>query len=360
MPTTEIERVTLEPSGVRIATPPLRDFTRFEYRIVLEGVFEARSSYIDETFDALYRRGANGEWTERHRYLAWNPHAPEIVEEDLNRHRYVFRVPPTGNHDAHSVDVRVDLDRFVDQYLLQPSEVRAALGGRMTMTVLEIPLSASAATPRPSWAFLAGASLPAAVAVGGIGLILRRRMALRGLEPDIQNSLGRIAHKARAAARHGKPLLPLHARFAALQQGAHAVARQMQDLRSAQRLLDRRTLARETETLRRRLVPLAPGDAARTEAEATLSEKQKALARLDEMKQAEEVCALRLAKIEAVLDAACLTLRSARSTAQAAPSEETLCRELDAEVTALHEVERELAERRATQTQLLNHLGQRL
>ena len=75
--------------------------------------------------------------------------------------------------------------------------------------------------------------------------------------------------------------------------------------------------------------------------------------RLDEMKQNEEVCSLRLAKIEAVLDSAALTLRSARASARAAPSEEALRHDLDAEVRALHEVERDLAARKAGQAELI-------
>jgi hypothetical protein len=243
---------------------------------------------------------------------------------------------------------------------MTPSEVRGALRGDLRLTVLQTPLSAAP----PGWATLAGASLPAALALGGVGLIVRRRMALRGLDSDLVLALGRIEARARIARQalgrsHDRSAPQIGARFEGLRRGARTIARQAQNARGAQNLLDRRALAREIGVLERRLAAetgdtdAAPG---RREAQATLAEKQKALARLDDLKRAEELAGLRLAKIEAVLDGAALTLRSAQASAAqaAAPADdERLRRELDAELEALHEVERDLAARRETQTELL-------
>jgi hypothetical protein len=271
-----------------------------------------------------------------------------LERADPARHRYVFRVPAGSVPDGESVGVRLNVDRFVDETLLEPSRVRAALSGDLTVSVLQTPAMI------PWSLYAAGASVPAALAVGGLGLVVRRRMILGGLDADLIHAIGRIEQKARvarqAATRAQRASVPqMTERFDQLARGARAVARQAQDLRGAQRLVDRRAMQREIGALERRLAA-GKDDEGTAEARATLNEKRHALARLDEMKQNEEVCSLRLAKIEAVLDSAALTLRSARA---AAPSEESLRHDLDAEVRALHEVERDLAARKTGQAELI-------
>jgi hypothetical protein len=63
--------------------------------------------------------------------------------------------------------------------------------------------------------------------------------------------------------------------------------------------------------------------------------------------------ALRLTKIEAVLDTACLTLRNLPPQENSVPVEETLRQELDAEVAAIREVAREIESVEAAQMQTL-------
>ncbi len=347
----EISHTPLDLTGQTwAATPPMEAQNGDEWRVVLEGTF--RFAETGQTFDAVYRLSDNGvAATNAHDYLQWRPAALTLERADPARRRYVFRVSPGAIPDGESVGVRLNVDRFVDETLMEPSRVKSALSGDLSVSVLRTP----AVVP---WGLYAvEASVPAALALGGVGLLVRRRMILGGLDADLIHAVGRIEQKTRvarqAATRAHRASLPqMTERFGQLARGAQAVARQAQDLRNAQRLVDRRAVQREIGALERRLAA-GKDDEGAAHARATLNEKRHALARLDEMKQAEEVCGLRLAKIEAVLDSAALTLRSARAAARAAPSEEALRHDLDAEVRALHEVERDLAARKTGQAELI-------
>jgi hypothetical protein len=155
------------------------------------------------------------------------------------------------------------------------------------------------------------------------------------------------------APRDGK-LLPLHGRLSALRQGAFALTRQIQNLRNAQRVMDRHTLERGITSFEHHVAALAD-EGARGEGGIALEEKRKALARLEEMERAESRCIMRLAKIEAVLDTTTLTLRGVQAGVSAAPTEEALRRELDAEVAAIWEVSRDLPAGETLHMQALGH-----
>lgn len=348
----EVSRAPLDLTGQTwAATPPMDAQAGDEWRVVLEGTF--RFAETGQTFDAVYRLTNEGAVLadQPHTYLQWRPFPLVLERADPARHRYVFRVPAGAIANGESVGVRLNVDRFVDETFLEPSQVKNALSGDLTVSVLRTP-------PVVPWGlYAAEASVPAALAIGGVGLLVRRRIILGGLDADLVHAIGRIEQKARvarqAATRAHRASVPqMTERFSQLARGAQAVARQAQDLRNAQRLVDRQATQREIGALERRLAA-GKDDEGAAEARATLNEKRHALARLDEMKQGEEVCGLRLAKIEAVLDSAALTLRSARATARAAPSEDALRHDLDAEVRALHEVERDLATRKTGQAELI-------
>jgi hypothetical protein len=236
------------------------------------------------------------------------------------------------------VGVRVDVDRFVNEFLLPPSEVLRSLSGDVIMVVLQTPLA-----PVTAWPLIAWTSLPAALLAGGMGWMIRRRMAFRGLAPELQSRLGRIEQKHRAARaameQAGVGVLPLQERLTAVREGAFTLARQIQDLRDARCLTDARGLEAEVARLQRELRAV-PDEAARREGEAALGEKRKTLGTLREMDQAETRCAMRLCKIEAVLESTCLTLRGLKCGPTGEPAEEILRRELDAELAAIREIER--------------------
>jgi hypothetical protein len=78
-----------------------------------------------------------------------------------------------------------------------------------------------------------------------------------------------------------------------------------------------------------------------TRSKAVLAERRKALEMLEELERARAGCVLRLEAIEAALDTACLALQQAPLD-RSVPFEESVLRELDAEVMAVAEVTREL------------------
>ena len=328
----ELASVRLPPTGDRLLTPPLGDTGA---RLVLEGVFTFR--YSGMQFDALYRTGPEGAFSQRHPYLDWSPHPPLVESEDVARHRYQFRIPAQWKLQGQSIGLRINLDRFVDEFLIPPSEVRASLAGEMALRVLPLP-----AAPANLWPEIVGASVPAALMIGGLGWILQRRMALAGMPLELQRQLERIIQKQRAALAALGPGPPRHQRLAgdlkAVPAGAWTLARRIRRLRDARSHIDRTSLAAEVAWLEREPACLADA-AGRGVGGTALVEKRKALALLEEIERTEARCALQLTTLEATLDTTCLTLRQLQPDSPPTPSLESVRRELQAEVAAIAEAE---------------------
>jgi hypothetical protein len=351
MPDTNIASFTLNPSGGQILTPPLVERDTYGYRIVLEGVF--RFGYTGEVFDAVYRWVAGESVPQRHRYLKWTPGVPILESEDRQAHRYVFWIAQGWNLQSSggSLAIGIDPDPFIDQYTIPLSEVQHALSGSMTLTVRQFPLA-----PISPWPLVGWIGLPAALAAGGLGAVIRRRMALRGLEQDLLSHLDRIEQKARAArvalSRQDHRLLPVAERLSALRGAALALIRQIQETRDARSQTDARLLDTEIGALEGTLAALKDPEA-RRQTERTLEQKRRSRDLFDDLGRAETNSTLRLNSIEALLDTTCLTLHSARIAAPAAPAEESLCHSLDAEVAAIHEAAREMARCDTLQAELV-------
>jgi hypothetical protein len=336
MANTELAFTELRPTGDRLLTPPIGDSGA---RLVLEGVFTFR--YSGMQFDALYRTGPDGAFSQRHSYLDWSPSPPLLDCEEVARHRYQFLIPAAAKRQGQSVGLRVDLDRFVDEFLIPPSEVRAGLTGVMMLRVL--PLAGAPVSP---WAAIVGLSVPAAVMLGGVGWVLRRRLALSGLPHELQLQLERISRKQRAA-RAALGSGPLRCRrldenLSAVQAGAWTLARQIRVLARARSHLDQPSLQAEAQRLELDLVSLTDA-AALAAGVAALAEKRKTLALLEEIAITEARCAMRLTGLEATLDTACLTLRHLQPAMSAPSPVDALRREMEAELTALAQVAREIA-----------------
>lgn len=351
MPDTTIGSFALNPSGGQILTPPLVERDTYGYRIVLEGV--CRFSYTGEVFDAVYRWNAADGVPQRHRYLKWIPGAPVLESEDRQAHRYVFRVGSDANlqSSSGSVAVGIDPDPFIEQYTVPLSEVQHALSGSINLTVQQFPLA-----PSSPWSLVGWVGIPTTLAAVGLGVVIRRRMALRGLEQDLLAHLDRIEQKARAArgalSRRDDRLLPVAERLTALRASALALIRQIQETREARSQSSASLLAAEIERLESTLTTLQDPEA-RRQAERTLDQKRHSQALLADLERAETNSTFRLNSIEALLDTTCLTLHSARIAAPAAPAAESLCRSLDAEVAAIHEAAREMARCDTLQAELV-------
>lgn len=349
MPEKELAAYRIASDGVWV-TPSLANAdAQGEIRFVIEGVMDF--AHADERFDAVYTTGTDGLFTKRHDYLQWDGPAPQWEKSETEPHRYVFRVVPESvGGAARPPAVRVNVEKFVEKFLLPPSEVRAALSGELRVTVTQF------VPPVNLWPMIGLAAVPTLAIAGGAGIIIRRRMALQGLSPELQYHVGSITEKAKRA----RAALPkssagtsaLAARFDAVREGGGQLIRRIQELRNAQRLVDRPTLENEIARLERHMAQLDDA-AAKREGEAALSEKRKALVLLDDLQRAENCAALRLTKIEAVLDTACLTLRSLPPQENSLPVEETLRQELDAEVAAIREVAQEIEAVETAQMQTL-------
>jgi hypothetical protein len=330
------ERLTndeLRPNGDRLLTPSL-DPERFAYQVVIEGVFTF--GYTGEQFDALYRDRGTGRFTERHPHLHWSPVEPHLVSEDREGHRYVFTFPPGALRPGASAGVRVEIDRFISEFLIPRSEVDRQLSGALTVQVLRSPLAAT-----PTWGFGVLVGLPTLAVLGGAAWVLRRRMAFQGLPPELAEQIARIDRKAAAAraalrgARAG--VFPLRERLVALQEAGVALTREIRKIRASHQLLDRAHLEREIADLARQAE--ARG-APHPEAERLLAEKRQNLLLLESAEEAEAACRLRLSRIETMLDAACLTLRRPEGiTTPGATDPDALCRDMDAELSALRELD---------------------
>jgi hypothetical protein len=332
----QIANIQLPPTGDRVLTPPLRSGRDRRYRIRLEGVYRFEPPKLgSEEFDALYRTGQWGPFSRRHEYLDWSPVTPSLVSEDAAAHRYVFEIPAGAVPDGSSLGVRLNVDRFVNEYLITPSEVRSALHGELRAAVVQV-----SPAPVSLWGALAWTAVPTAVLAGGLGFVLRRRMALRGIPDDLQEAVLAIDRKyrtARAASGSGHArLFPLHDRLSGLRRGAFELAREVHALRAARSGLDRPSLEREVAALEARTASLADPDAAR-ESWSLLRERQKSLELLADLERVERLAGTRLERISAALDTACLTLRSGQLKT-ADPQGSELLHSLDAELAALREV----------------------
>jgi hypothetical protein len=317
----------------------------------LNGVFNFAEN--GKPYDALYTTDAqSGQWTQAHTYLEWLPEAPPLASEDKGRHRYIFRVPAEWIQEKKSLSVRVNLEKFVEDFIhlgLTPSQVRAALSGELQVNVAHLPLAV------PLLPRIAPVAIPALVVAGGVALVVRRRMMWGGLSHDLQQTLMGIEQKYRTAcaavSKEHRQLFPLNDKLTALRDGAFAIARQIQKLRNAQQLSDRRALEADIARLEQQRTTLRD-EAAQRDADIILNEKRRTLALLGDMEQNASRCALRLTKIEATLDALAITLRHAQTQHAPEPVEETLRRQLDAEVTALQDTTREMQAFEALRAQM--------
>jgi len=264
-----------------------------------------------------------------HAYLAWWPRQPEVELADTGSHHYVFRFPTIAA--GVSPTVGVDVDRFVRDLLVTPSEVRQSLSGRFAVSAL--PPSAAAT---PLWS-IGAVSVPALLLTGGVTWVIRRRMANPTLDYDLQAQLERIRRKACAARnamrREDRRLVPVSSRLDTLETTAALIAKQAHKLRGALALQDRQALEKQIE----RLQGKKNSDPAQTEIDRTLREKQKTLAAVVELEESARVCSARLARIEAVVESTLASLHTVRAGTPQTASTDAVCQALDSEVRALRE-----------------------
>ena len=340
MPDRELTSYLLPPGGETVLTPRLDGSASAPARVVVEGVFEF--GYGGIRFDARYRSKGDGPFDQPHDYLRWTPQAPELESEDPAKHRYIYRVPQALVRSGQSLGLHVDVDRLVSEYLITPSEVRQSLAGAVRVRVLQAP------PPPPSVGLILGWAAAPTVALGAVGWVVRRRMRFQGLDPDLRERVERIeeryAQSLRAARDHSEVLAPLGRRLRSLHGSTLGLARQAQELRHSRGRIDRARLAAEIVGHQEQLATLKD-DRLRGETTSVLQARERTLTLYGELEAAEAQCLIRLDKIEAVLEATALSLRGTHGRAVAAAAardNDELCRVLDAEVSAIREVQEEL------------------
>ncbi|HLJ55912.1 MAG TPA: hypothetical protein VKT77_12810 [Chthonomonadaceae bacterium] len=327
MPDASREIISIQPDGNRIVLPAQSGTDTRSIRIELRGTL--RCAYDGLEYDAVYRYrpGAPVREAVEHATLAWQPRAPQLVEAEFEAHRYVFWMPAFAA--GTSADVRVDVDRLVDEFLIPPSEVRLSLSGRFEATV-DPPVEAA---PWPA----AFAAAPALALAAGVGWVIQRRMRAAALDFDLEAQVARIAGKAEAAraavTRADGRLAPIRARLRAVEAGAETLARQIQQLRGARRLHSEQALQRDAAALEQRLQASGLSE----EEALTLADKRRSLDALASLERSEQRLAARLNRLEAVVESALASLQTVRAGAMEPPVRESLCRSLDAEVRALRE-----------------------
>ena len=321
--------VTLFPDGVRVVAPMGNAEPDADLLLEIQG--GVRCAYNDTRYDALYVCHASGaaDTSQPHAYLAWQPHAPILEASDIRAHRYLFRFPKIAR--GVSPTVRVDVDRFVNEFLIPPSEVRDSLSGQFTL-IVHAPMLAAPQRWRSALA-----AVPALALTGGLVWVIHRRMSAGSLEFDLQAQLNRVREKAAAARRAIRPedarLVPVRERLQMLEFGAVQLANQIQQIRGARALHNRAALERDAKLLVQRTSVDPPNE----ELLETLVVKRKALERLTELDRAESRLGSRLTRIEAVLESTLAGLQSVRVGAMTSPVGDSVCQALDAEVSALRE-----------------------
>jgi hypothetical protein len=329
MPSDPKAPITILPDGSRTVVPIDMGTTAAGLRIEVRGT--VRCAYNNQEYDALYAcdRDGVGDEARPHNYLAWWPRKPEIESANIRSHRYVFRFPAIAA--GVSPTVGIDVDRFVRDFLISPSEVRSSLSGQFEAAVLPPPIAA----PSP-WT-LTAAAVPVLLFTGGVAWVIRRRMANPALDYDLQLQLQRIRQKARAARaavrREDVRLVQIGGRLTTLEQGAGRLVKQAQRLRGALALQNRPALDKQILKLQQE----TENHSARVGVHRTLQEKRKALAAVTRLEEAAAVCILQLTRIEAVVENTLAGLHTVQVESTEAGTTDTVCQALDAEVSALRE-----------------------
>ncbi len=325
------------PDGSRVVIPIRSGTSATSQRVEIQGVM--RCAYNNQAYDALYACNSSGagDPARAHAYLSWQPRPPQLEEADVQAHRYVFRFPAMAA--GVSPTVRVDIDRFVNAFLIPPSEVRGSLSGQFNISVRSAAVAEAAPWP------LALAAVPALAIAGGLAWVIGRRMSAVTLDFDLEAQLARILAKSNAtrnaASRADARLVPVRARLKALESGASRLAGQIQQIRGACKLHSRFALERDIAALE---TQAAPNSAVPEDILLTMADKRKALASLTDLEKSETAFSARLNRVEAILESALAGLQTVKTGAMAAPVSDSVCRSLDAEVSALREAARPLPE----------------
>lgn len=324
----------VSPDGRTVVAPVVLQPDRFRYVVEVEGTFSF--DYTGQTFDALYATDPKGEFVLRHEFFRLSPGLQLL--ESKGGHRYRFLLRPEFSWEP--LAFRVDVERFVDTYLLSPLEVRRQLHGGLRVRIWQAPL-------RPGW--VEWLPWPALLAVLGTAWAIRRRQQMaRGmaLEPDLAERLARLEQRYRALlqALRTSPvdLSSLEARCQAIWEGAQELAQHLHRLRAARRDLPQERLEEQVRHLEERLAQTT-STALRHELEETLAQHRRTLEAYRRLQEKEERYLLRFAQMEAFLERVQLEIPRLEVAQEKQVQERRLLAAADEELAVLETAVQELA-----------------
>jgi hypothetical protein len=308
-------RATLPLAKRHFLTEPLRTRPGEQCRVVLRGTFHF--THNDRTYDALYTTDTQGRFARPHDYVVFSPQELRVVEQDVEQHRYVFEVPAALARSGQSIGVGLDLPQMVRDFLLTPSEVVDQLSGDMQIQLQQraaVPVAGIAgsatshagttsASTAPYW--LAALLLAACAGViwycrrtAGLSQQLHRQLQrIRTRHAEVQSLLRGDADRFDRVAEH----------VSRLKDGAETLARAMQRFVRLQDGLDTDSLEREIGELEQQQ-QAAQREDLQQEIGSTLVEKRRLHDVLGDTRTRQARYALRLSKIEAVLESTRLSI----------------------------------------------------
>ncbi|MGD8240869.1 MAG: hypothetical protein PVH68_20125 [Armatimonadota bacterium] len=303
-------------------------------RVVLRGAFKC--SYDGRSYDAVNTAGESGAFERQHHYVRWSPAELAVAEYAPSTHECVLHFPEDAREIPESVGARVDVDRFVTDFIITPSEVRESLSGDLRLEVWR--------ARRPSRAGpLLILGLIGATAVA-IVLVRRRRLPLVDMS-DVEELLGRIDRKYQSATGtvegEREDAFELSSELERLRDGSRELARHIEAFRGAALTVDRRQLDREIADIEGQLED-ADRDDVRQEIEATLATKRKLRDLLADSDASEARYLLRLSKIESTIDATTMRVTGQEQRLADEVHEDRAIAELEEELKSLDEAIEEL------------------
>ncbi len=305
-----------------------------DIRVVLAGVFKC--SYDRGSYDALRVTTDSDEFDREHGYVEWSPAGMELADSDVSTHRYVLRLPENTRELPASVSAWIDVDQFVTDFIITPSDVRQSLSGALRLAVWR----ARGGSPAGPMAVVG------LLALGVVAVVLvRRRNRPPVAMSDVEEHLRRIDRKYESAMGtiegQREDTFELSSELERLRDGARELAKHIEAFRGAARTVDREQLDAEIARMERQLEQ-ADRDDVRDELEATLAAKRKLRDLLAHTDASEARYLLRLSKIESTMDATTMWVTGQEQRLADEVGEDRAIAEIEEELESLDQAIEEL------------------
>jgi len=329
-----VGQVEVPLTGREVALPLVRGARPGDLRIVLDGVFSC--SYNGRSYDAFYTTSDTGALDRRHDYVRWSPDDMKLAEYDTSAHRYVLKLANDRGELPQAVTARVNVDRFVTDLIITPSQVTDSLSGNLRLGVWRSSRSGAAA-----WLTLGLVLVAAAL----VAVLLRRRARPAAEMADVAQLLSRIERKygsAMSVIEGQRPdAFELSSQLERLRDGAQELAEHIAAFRGAAGTVDQQQLEGEIAQVEQQLEQTQRDDL-RQEIEATLAAKRKLRDLLADTEANEARYLLRLSKIESTMDATTVWVAGQEARLADEVGEDRAIAELQQELKSLDEAIEEL------------------